>query len=65
MNSIRLAKFFMKLCETYPISPENSIGELQEVFQHDFFVKSSDEKKTQIMLASSGEKYRSELQGAS
>lgn len=61
MNSTRLAKFLMKLRETFPISPESAVGELQEIFRHDLFLKGSESKRKQIMLESSTAKYRGEI----
>lgn len=61
MNTIQIAKFFMKLLETHPVSPNDEIGGLQEVFQHKVFLDASETEKNEIMLKSSRYKYENEL----
>ncbi len=60
----------MKLREEFPNSPDDAdaeeslkiaVGELQEIFQHDYFLKANETKKKEIMLHSSTSKYESEL----
>lgn len=45
MNTVKFIKIIMKLRQNYPISPDQRIGELGEVFRHDVFLKASDIKK--------------------
>lgn len=52
----------MKLRETFPVSPDDKIGELQEVFRHNIFLQASEIGKKEIMLKSSSAKYESELE---
>ncbi len=61
MNAIKIAKLLMKLRERIPSSPDNKLGELQEVFRHDIFLNASESKKKELMLKSSNSKYTSEL----
>ena len=61
MNSIKIAKLLMKLREKTPSSPDNTLGELQEIFCHDIFLKASESTKKELMLKSSNTKYTSEL----
>ena len=61
MNTVEIAKFLMKQFESFPISPEVEVGELQEVFHHPIFLKGSQSERNEIMLKSSESKYNSEL----
>ncbi|MDB9374858.1 class I SAM-dependent methyltransferase [Nodularia sphaerocarpa] len=58
--AVQLAKLIMKKFETFPVSPEIEVGELQEVFNHAVFINGTDQKQKEIMLHSSESKYRSE-----
>lgn len=60
MISTRIAKFVMKLGERYPVSPEQEVGELQEVFCHNSFINGSEFHRNEIMLKCSVNKYHSE-----
>ena len=62
MNFIPIAKLLMKLREQIPTSPDINVGELQEIFRHDIFMKASEQIKKEIMLKSSNTKYESELE---
>lgn len=59
---VKLAKRFMKLAERRPPPPDQVTGELQEVFCHDSFLKADDQKRAEIMRASSLSKYVSEVE---
>jgi SAM-dependent methyltransferase len=61
MDTIQIAKFFMKLWEVHPISPDKEIGGLQEVFQHPKFLDASESEKKEIMFRSACFKYENEL----
>ena len=61
MNTAQIAKLFMKLRETYPVSPNDEIGGLQEVFQHAIFLEASESEKNEIMLKSAGFKFENEI----
>jgi ubiquinone/menaquinone biosynthesis C-methylase UbiE len=58
--AVQLAKVIMKKFETFPVSPEVEVGELQEVFDHSVFINGTEEKRKEIMLRSSESKYKSE-----
>lgn len=62
MNFIQIAKFLMKLREQIPTSPAITIGELQEIFRHDLYIKASEPIKKEVMYKSSNAKYVSELE---
>jgi ubiquinone/menaquinone biosynthesis C-methylase UbiE len=59
--AVRLAKSVMHRFETFPVSPEVKVGELQEVFNHPIFLHATEEKRKEIMLHSSESKYQSEV----
>jgi 2-polyprenyl-3-methyl-5-hydroxy-6-metoxy-1,4-benzoquinol methylase len=61
MMSVQLAKSFMKMREAIPASPEDRVGELQEIFRHRRFLDGSEADRKAIMLSSSQSKYESEL----
>jgi SAM-dependent methyltransferase len=61
MNAIKIAKLLMKLRERIPSSPDKTLGELQEIFCHNMFLKASESTKKELMLKSSNTKYVSEL----
>ena len=62
MNTAWIAKCLMKRWETFPTSPEVSVGELNEVFHHCIFLNGSKTEREAIMLKSSTSKYESELE---
>ena len=68
----KLARALMKLGEVYPPLPDDNegerkgfrhdkVGELQEVFRHDSFLKAEPARQDDIMLESSRSKYGSEM----
>ena len=59
---MKILKFLMKFFETYPTSPEKSVGRLNEVFRHPIFADRSESDRKKIMLESSQSKYKSEMQ---
>jgi len=61
MNTVKLAKSLMKLRERWPRSPDDEVGELQEVFNHKVYLDASDEIKKEIMLKSSTAKFHGEF----
>ena len=61
MMAYRLAKAVMKAIPATPASPEQAIGDLQEVFRHDLFLKAEPRRRAVIMLESSRNKYESEI----
>ena len=61
LNPHRVAKALMKAMPATPASPEQAIGDLQEVFRHDLFLKAEPGRRAQIMLESSRNKYQSEI----
>jgi SAM-dependent methyltransferase len=61
MLSVQLAKSFMRMWEAVPLSPDDRVGELQEVFRHRVFVNGNEAARKAIMLESSRSKYQSEL----
>lgn len=60
MTTVNLAKYLMKRWEVYPPSPDDAVGELQEVFQHTIFTKGTEAERKAIMYKSSESKYKSE-----
>lgn len=61
MMSVQLAKSFMRMREAIPASPDDRVGELQEIFRHRVFLDGTETDRKAIMLASSQSKYESEL----
>jgi len=61
MNTVRIAKFLMQRAEAFPPPPTDSIGELQEVFEHPVFLCGDAEQRRRIMHQSSENKFRDEL----
>ena len=61
MNMVDVAKFAIGLAPAVPEFSPDTVGELQEVFDHDFFVNGTEAEKRRIMLGSSTSKYESEL----
>ncbi len=61
MMSVQLAKSFMKMWEVVPASPDDRVGELQEVFRHRVFLDGDEAARKAIMLESSRSKYESEI----
>ncbi len=59
--STSLAKSFMKKFETFPISPEVKVGELEEVFNHSIFVNATNSQRQAVRIDSSISKYKSEV----
>jgi SAM-dependent methyltransferase len=59
--SVKTAKYLMKLAPAYPVSPDIKVGLLQEIFNHEIFLKSSEEKRNEIMFESSNYHYKDEL----
>ncbi|MGR3302592.1 MAG: methyltransferase domain-containing protein [Candidatus Scalindua sp.] len=63
MDTIRIAKALMKIVENVPPPPKNDeTGELNEIFNHNNFVRGSEAERRAIMLNSSTSKYKSELE---
>ncbi len=61
MTATQIAKAVMRLRERFPTSPEQEVGELQEVFCHDVFINGSESQRNEIMLKCSENKYNSEV----
>jgi SAM-dependent methyltransferase len=61
-TNIQIAKALMKMWPAFPPSPDQHVGELQEVFNHDIFLKASQKERNAIMLQSSQSKYLSECE---
>lgn len=61
MITSQLAKALMKVYPAYPTSPEEKIGDLQEVFHHELFLTGEPRQRAAIMLESSRSKYESEV----
>ena len=61
MNMVDVAKFAIGLAPAVPEFSPDTVGELPEVFDHDFFVNGTEAEKRRIMLGSSTSKYESEL----
>jgi ubiquinone/menaquinone biosynthesis C-methylase UbiE len=57
---IKFAKSIMKKFETFPVSPEIEVGELEEIFNHPTFRNGTAERRKEIMIQSSQSKYQSE-----
>jgi ubiquinone/menaquinone biosynthesis C-methylase UbiE len=62
MYTIRIAKSIMKMFERYPHFSEDSVGELNEIFNHEIFLSADDYDRKSIMYKSSESKYKSEIQ---
>lgn len=62
MDTTRIAKFVMKKWQTFPTSPEEEVGTLNEVFRHAIFLNGSEAERKTIMLKSSESKYMDELE---
>lgn len=60
LNSIALARRFMKMGEVLPVFDMNNIGERREVFNHDAFIKGDAEQRREIMRKSSESKEKDE-----
>jgi ubiquinone/menaquinone biosynthesis C-methylase UbiE len=61
MNTVLIAKFFMRRFQNNPVFDSEKIGTLQEVFAHPEYVNGSDEQQKAIKLQSSQSKYDDEL----
>jgi ubiquinone/menaquinone biosynthesis C-methylase UbiE len=61
MLSVQLAKSLMKIREAVPRPPSAELGDLQEIFRHDLFVKGTEAERKAAMLGSSQSKYQGEL----
>jgi len=59
--SVRIAKVLMKRFESIPVSPEEKVGRLGEVFRHPKFLSASEPERDRIMRASSTFFYEDEL----
>jgi len=59
--AVGIAKFLIQRFASVPVPPDVSVGELEEVFHHPAFLKSSESEKKAIMLKSSESKYDSEV----
>lgn len=62
MGSVQIARFLMKKGDAVPTSPEDEVGELQEIFRHAIFLNGSETEQKAIMLKSSQSSYKSELE---
>lgn len=62
MLTSQVAKLFMKAMPAYPMSPEKAVGELQEVFNHELFVRADPPRRASMLRESAASKYRSELE---
>ena len=62
MNTVHIAKMLMKCFESFPVSPEEKIAECNELFRHPLFSNASELKRKEIMLESSNNKYKSEIE---
>ena len=61
MLSVQIAKSIMKLTERFPSPPDETAGELAEIFNHPRFTTGTAEERRRLMEQSSEAKYRSEL----
>ena len=62
MNTTQRAKCLMKRWESFPTSPEDKVGELQEVFCNLNFLNGSETERSAVMLKYSETKYKTELE---
>lgn len=62
MLTVQIAKSVMKLWERFPVSPDEDVGELQEIFQHPRFTNATPEERRRLMEQSAEAKYRSEIE---
>ncbi|WP_431237371.1 methyltransferase domain-containing protein [Mycolicibacterium aichiense] len=62
MNTVSLAKLAINASPIVPSFSRASVGELEEVFNTEFFINGSETDKREIMLGSSTSKYRGELE---
>lgn len=60
MDTVALAKFFMKRFDAPPVSPEVQVSGMAEVFRHALFVHGSEAERKAIMLQSSQSMYDAE-----
>jgi len=58
---VQLAKLVMKRFERIPVSPEQQVGRLGEVFRHPLFLNGTEAERERIMRASSTFFYEDEL----
>jgi 2-polyprenyl-3-methyl-5-hydroxy-6-metoxy-1,4-benzoquinol methylase len=58
--STLLARWVLTRFERFPVPPTQSVGDLQEVFNHPAFTEASPGQKLEIMARSSESKYRGE-----
>lgn len=61
MHAAQVAKFIMKISEKHPVFARESIGTLQEVFNHKVFLNGTEAEKREIMLRSSASKFENEM----
>lgn len=61
MNTIHIAKSMMKLFEYHPQFSESELGELNEVFNHEYFIHADESTRNAMMLQSSESKYNAKF----
>jgi len=61
MGSVGFAKYVMKKFQKFPTFDIEKVGERNEVFHHDLFLKGSTDQQKKIMLKSSQSKYENEF----
>src|SRR5262245_38794998 len=57
---VRLARWLMRRAPAAPVPPPKNIGDLQEIFEHPYFLGADSETRRKVMMASAASKYDGE-----